>query len=395
LPLELPACVGSPGPKEHQVIRIGGLGPLTLPGVPWAGRELQDGMSLAVQHLNDSGGVLGRQLTLLFEDTCGRPEAGVAAVEKLLGVGVHAIAGEFHSLVADRIVASLECYSRPFVCASATLDDITARRLDCVFRLAPAQSYGWAVYADFLASHGFRHVVALQEDNAYWNNGSTTIETRLRQLGVRFTRLSARPELVDAASWFRHLRQSDSPTPDILLLLVAYPEPLRSVISAAHHHGFVPPACFLGDPAGRTVFPDWWEVAGVDAIQVPFLSYMHPTQSTAKGRRLSLEFKKQYRREPTFVASEGYDSVLAIAGAFQNAGTTEAPAACDALRHMALEGTRGTISFSTEREGVVHQQWKWPPVCVAVYSHARQSFPEADILGHAENGQFIHARYLH
>ena len=65
------------------MIRIGGLGPLTLPGIPWAGRELKDGMSLAVQQLNGSGGVLGRQLTLLFEDTHGRPEAGVAAVERL------------------------------------------------------------------------------------------------------------------------------------------------------------------------------------------------------------------------------------------------------------------------------------------------------------------------
>ena len=32
---------------EEKVIRIGGLGPLTLPGIPWAGRELKDGMSLA------------------------------------------------------------------------------------------------------------------------------------------------------------------------------------------------------------------------------------------------------------------------------------------------------------------------------------------------------------
>ena len=44
------------------MIRIGGLGPLSSPGIPWAGRELQDGMALAVKQLNDSGGVLGRPL---------------------------------------------------------------------------------------------------------------------------------------------------------------------------------------------------------------------------------------------------------------------------------------------------------------------------------------------
>lgn len=378
------------------MIRIGGLGPLTLPGIPWAGREHKDGMSLAVQQLNGSGGVLGSQLTLLFEDTHGRPEAGMAAVERLLGESVHALAGEFHSVVADAIVESVQRSGLPFVCASATLDDITARRLDFVFRLAPPQSYGWAVYADFLASQGFRHVVALQEDNLYWNNGSRAIEARLRKLGVRFTRLSVAPGLADARSWIRQVqaKQSDSPVPDILLLLMAYPEPLRAVVRETHNHGLVPPACFLGDPAGRTVFPDWWEIAGTDAIQVPFLSYTRPDRPTGNGKRISMDFKKQYGREPTFVAFEGYDSVLVLARAFEDAGTTEPPNVCEALRHMELEGTRGTIKFSTEREGVVHQQWKWPPVCVVAYGHARQAFSEADLLWDAEHGYSIGTKSL-
>jgi len=382
--------------KEKKVIRIGGLGPLTLPGIPWAGCELKDGMSLAVRQLNGSGGVLSRELTLLFEDTHGRPEAGIAAVERLLDERVHAFAGEFHSVVADALVERMQRSGLPFVCASATLDNLTARRLSFVFRLAPPQSYGWAIYADFLASQGFRHVVALQEDNLYWNNGSRAIEARLRNLGVRFTRLSVAPGQADAMSWIRQVQamQSDSPVPDILLLLMAYPEPLRAVVREADNHGLVPPACFLGDPAGRTVFPDWWEIVGTDAIQVPFLSYTRPARPTANGKRISTDFKQQYGREPTFVAFEGYDSVLVLARAFEDAGTTEPSNVSEALRRMELEGTRGTIRFSTEREGVVHQQWKWPPVCVVAYSHARQAFSEADLLWDAEHGHSIGTKFL-
>jgi ABC-type branched-subunit amino acid transport system substrate-binding protein len=382
--------------KDEKVIRIGGLGPLTLPGVPWAGRELKDGMNLAVQQLNDSGGVLSRELNLLFEDTQGRPEAGVAAVGRLLNERVHALAGEFHSVVADAIVEPAQRSGLPFICASATLDDITARRLDFVFRLAPPQSYGWAVYADFLAAQGFRHVVALQEDNFYWNNGSKVVEARLGKSAVRFTRLSVAPGLADAMSWIRQVKamQSDSPVPDILLLLMAYPEPLRSVVVEARSHGLVPPVCFLGDPAGRTVFPDFWEIAGSDAIQIPFLSYARPDRPTGNGKRVSIDFMKQYGREPTFVAFEGYDSVLVLARAFEDAGTTEPPKLRDALRRVELEGTRGTIRFSTERDGVVYQQWKWPPVCVVAYSHARQAFSQADLLWDAEQGHAIGTKSL-
>lgn len=376
------------------MIRIGGLGPLSSPGIPWAGRELQAGMALAVKQLNDSGGVLGTPLMLLFEDTYGRPDAGVAAIEKLLGEQVCAFGGEFHSVVANAVVEFVQRSGLPFVCASATLDAITTRRLSFVFRLAPPQAYGWRVYADFLASEGFQHVVALQEDSLYWNSGSKVIEARLHEVSVRFTRLSVAPEAADATSLIRQAMQSGPPLPDILLLLMAYPEPLRSVVAEVHAHGLVPPACFLGDPAGRAVFPDWWEVAGVDAVRIPFLSYVRPVDLTRAGEQMSAEFEREHGREPTFVALEGYDSTLVLAHAFDDAGTTEPAKVRDALRRIRVAGTRGTIAFSTEPAGVVHQQWKWPPVCVVAYSQAYQTFSEADLLWDAEHGSSIATKSL-
>ena len=129
----------------------------------------------------------------------------------------------------------------PFLCASATMDSVTARRLSVVFRLAPPQSYGWSVYADCLVSHGFQHVVALQEDNLYWNGGSRVIEARLHNLGVRFTRLPLTSGPTDVAACIRQVRgmRSEHPAPDILLMLVAYPEPFVSLAREASEHGLV------------------------------------------------------------------------------------------------------------------------------------------------------------
>ena len=64
----------------ENTIGIGGLGPLSSPGISWAGHELRDGMALAVQHVNAAGGNPGKSLTLIFEDTCGHTCAGLAAV---------------------------------------------------------------------------------------------------------------------------------------------------------------------------------------------------------------------------------------------------------------------------------------------------------------------------
>jgi ABC-type branched-subunit amino acid transport system substrate-binding protein len=345
-------------------------------------------MTLAVEQINGTGGVLGTPLTLLFEDTQGSPQAGLAAVEKLLGERVHVFAGEFHSIVADTIVEPIQRSSLPFLCASATMDSVTARRLSMVFRLAPPQSYGWSLYADCLASHGFQHVVALQEDNPYWNSGSRVMEARLHNLGVRFTRLLLTAGSTDVMACIRQVQgmRSEHPAPDILLMLVAYPEPFVSLASEASRHGLVPPACFIGDPAGRVACQDRWGVAGADAMRVPFLSYMRLEQLTEEGQRLSKEFKVRLGREPTFVAYEGYDSVLVLAHACADAGTVDPGAVCNSLRKISVLGTRGTIRFSTEPDGVVHQQWKWPPVCVLAYSRPQQPFREADLLWDAEHG---------
>jgi ABC-type branched-subunit amino acid transport system substrate-binding protein len=263
-----------------------------------------------------------------------------------------------------------------------------------IFRLAPPQSYGWSVYADCLASHGFQHVVALQEDNPYWNSGARVIEARLDNLGVRFTRL---PLIGGSTACIRQVQgmRSEHPAPDILLMLVAYPEPFVSLAREASEHGLVPPACFLGDPAGRVACQDQWGVVGTGAMSVPFLSYLQSEHSTAEGQRISKEFKGRFGREPTFVAYEGYDSVLVFARACADAGSVAPGAVCDSLRKISVLGTRGIIRFSTEPDGVVHQQWKWPPVCVVAYARPQQTLAEADLLWDAEHGHSGRARLRH
>jgi hypothetical protein len=91
---------------------------------------------------------------------------------------------------------------------------------------------------------------------------------------------------------------------------------------------------------------------------------------------------------------EGFHTVLVLARAFEDAKTTEPASVRDALRRIELEGSRGTIRFSTEHEGVVHQQWKWPPVCVVAHSQAGQSFSEADLLWEAEHGRSVGTKSL-
>ncbi|NUR84363.1 MAG: ABC transporter substrate-binding protein, partial [Nonomuraea sp.] len=50
-------------------LQIGALVPLTRPGWTEAGRHLLAGLELAVEEVNDAGGIGGRPLELLVRDT--------------------------------------------------------------------------------------------------------------------------------------------------------------------------------------------------------------------------------------------------------------------------------------------------------------------------------------
>lgn len=361
-------------------IRLGGLGPLTPPGLASAGRELLAGMEIAIEGANADGGVAGRPLELLFEDTRGLPAAADETLERLAAADVCALVGEFHSVVTDVLADRADRTGTPFLAGSATLDAVTARRSPYVFRLAPPQSYGWAVYADFLLERGFRHVIEIIREDVYWNSGAAVLRQRLGPAGVRVSRVAVAADEPAPAIAERIEALIVTPQPTIALLLVGYPEPLGEIVRELACRDLIDDGLELGDPAGRAIFPDWWDTVGEHGAGVPYLSYELPGRLTPTGRRVARAFRERHGREPSFVALEGYDAIAVLARALEQAPHLDADSICAALRTVEAPATRGVVRFAIEPDGVVHQQWAWPPVCVAARGGPEEPLSEAEVL---------------
>lgn len=112
-------------PADGASVRIGALVPLTRPGWTEAGRQLLSGLELAVRDVNAAGGISGRPLALVVRDTAADPQRAAAAVDELAGLGVAALAGEYHSVVARAAAARADALGLPFLCSSAVLDALT------------------------------------------------------------------------------------------------------------------------------------------------------------------------------------------------------------------------------------------------------------------------------
>ena len=245
-------------------------------------------------------------------------------MDELADLGVAAVAGEYHSVVARAAAARADARGLPFLCSSAVLDALTDEPTDWVARLAPPQSRGWRIYADFLLKAGHTRIAVAAEPSVYWASAIRILRNHLTVIELGPTNVC--DELADSGA-------------TALLLLVGYPEPAASIVKAVRRdprHAEV----LIGAPAGQPEFAEW-------ATAIPFLRYL-PERLSPLGERV-----KTALRDPSFVAFEGYDTIAVLAEVLNG----------ESWSRVSVEGTRGQIRFS-RTPGISVWQWAWPPIQV-------------------------------
>src|SRR3990172_501281 len=93
-------------------IKIGTLTDLTSSFTPW-GVNVRDGMALAAKEINEAGGVNGRMIEIIVQDTENHADLGVDRFERLIEDGVVAVGGIISSGVGVPVAAAAEQAQMP------------------------------------------------------------------------------------------------------------------------------------------------------------------------------------------------------------------------------------------------------------------------------------------
>ena len=198
---------------------------------------------LEVDQINAAGGVLGRQLKVVYEDTKNQPaEASAAAVRLVTRDNVAAIFGEFHSSAALAEIEIAHKNGVPWVGTDVWADKITAQQYPEVFRLAPSNSLVYVRIAEWMADQGFKHVAIIAENTDFGQDGAKVVSAELKNKGLD-------PKLVTI-----DVNQQDF-TPALLRLTSAGEKPdiIEMVVAGQAQYQIVKQACQLGlAPNGKT-----------------------------------------------------------------------------------------------------------------------------------------------
>jgi len=381
----------TPEPEaEAATIRIGGLGPLSSPGWVEGGIAMQFAMNLAVLHINEAGGVLGKPVELVFGDTEGLPERGAAVAERLITENkVVALAGEAHSAVALAELEVAHAYGIPVVFAETWSDAITETGYPEVFRIAPASTMNSRVSANWLQDVGAESVVILAENTDYGIGQVESDKVFHEAAGVKvLDAIFVEMNTQDFQPILTRIQAMD-PAPDSIRVAITG-QAAYDLEQQLADLGIAPSADMIGGASSNAIDPAFWEsVPNGNYFAFSYIG-LPPSLFNDTTKKVAEAYRAAFNSEVPSHALEAYDSVWIVADAIERAGTTDPGAMIAAIEATDVVLAQGRYHFdytSTNPlpgDGSVPaymwHQWPDPALLIMQYFEPDQSWQDAAVI---------------
>ena len=328
--------------ESFEPMRIGLL--LDFSGSPETSADRKRAFDLAIRHLNDGGGVLGRPVQGVTADATRHPDPAVRAARHLVEQErVHAVVGPNASAAALPVVEVVTGPAGiPTVSPSATSPMLTdADDDDFFFRTTLADTAQGPVLARVTRERGFDNVGLIYRDDPYGQGLADVFADAwsgtLRSVPVGDDRPTYRAELRRSAVAGAQA-----------LVVVTFEDQALAIVREAIDHGIYTQFVFA-DAAKRVRLVT--EIGG-HALGGMYGTAGAPTpDSAASAAEWEESFVSEHGGPPAFTyVKETYDATIAVALAAQAAGSLDGAAIRDHLRDIGsppgqvVPGTPGGVA---------------------------------------------------
>ena len=183
--LGLAACGG--GTDTSETIKIGQLSDLTSTFTPW-GVQVRDGMALAAQEINDAGGVDGRMIEIIVQDSENDGDIGVDRFERLAEDGVVAVGGTISSGVGAPVAATAEELEIPYFLVKSGTEAVFTQDSRYTFRTCiPSAPMVAEPVLQYAQEQGFTKVGAIVADYPWGQAFKAAMEGTFEGTGIEYT----------------------------------------------------------------------------------------------------------------------------------------------------------------------------------------------------------------
>ena len=330
---------------SQDTIKIGEFGSLTGDNASF-GTSQNEGVQMAVEEINNAGGVLGKKIDLTVEDNQTKQGQTTTIVRKLISQDhVVALVGEVASSKTLEAAPVAQEAKIPLIATAATNPKVTQVG-DYIFRVCFIDDFQAVVIARFVLEKLQKTKVAFMTDvkqdysvgltqfakDYFLKNGGQVVKEQSYSSGDK----DFRAQLTDIKS----------ANPDVIIITGYYPE-VSLIVRQGRQLGIKADFCGGDGWDGASLIP-----VGGKAIEGSYFSNHFSTEDKSPAvQEFVAKYKKKYNNKtPDAFAALGYDAVNLLADAIKRAGGTDPEKLRDAIASTKdFPGVTGKITINPER----------------------------------------------
>lgn len=338
----LAACGDATATSDGETFKIGGIGPLTGDAASY-GISVKNGAQIAVDEINEAGGVNGMKFELLFEDDECDEEKSVNAYNALMDQGAQAIVGATTSGCSIAVSEASQADGILQITPSGSAAECTSA--PNAFRICFTDPVQGETMAQYIIDNGKKSAAII------YNNGDEYSKGIHDAFVAKFTELGG--TIADDESFTTgdvdfntQLTKIKASGADCLFLPFYYSE-VAMVTDQAAALGISLPyyGCDGWDGVIKQLNGDTSKINGATFL-TPFI----PTDTAENVAKFVETYKAKNGADPDQFAADAYDAVYAVKLAIEQSGDTSSEALIAAMTSINLDGLTGQMTFNANGE---------------------------------------------
>lgn len=341
------ACSGSgssgttgSGNEVGDTIKIGLVTGITGASAVYS-EQMVNASELAVEEINEAGGVLGKKLELLTGDDKGSAEEAVTVTQKMITQDkINIWMGTLNS---SNTVACLSITNQAGILAMAPIaaaDSITETGSGLVFRNCANNSMQVQQLCDYIASQRpEKEFAIIAENTEYGKSLVDNFQKNMEKLGGKIVCT----EYYESGATDFHTQLTNIKSKGVeAITICGLVSEGSQVLVQAKELGITSQFYSFGGFMGQQPI----DLAGSSADGIIHTEYFTPIEDGGVIDKFVASYKEKYGKIPdSYYSASMYDAVYLIKEAIEKANSTETKDIADAMSSINYDGVMGNVTF--------------------------------------------------
>lgn len=297
------------------------------------GENSRNGIILATEEINKAGGVMGRQITINFQDNQGdNPQGALTALNSLTAQSIRLIIGPNLTPSGNVVSPVLEKADAVMIAPSVGSEKF-AEQSPRAFNVFPPNKFDSIALADYIYKKGIKKIAIFGSQQEWESDQANFVKKEFEKIGGTVT--SMQLPTVDNKDLKTEASKIKSSNPDAIVF-TNYGETAvaaRRLKSIGVNVPFF--SVLLYDP----------QVADAQGALEGTIFVTTDTTNNA----FNAKYKARFNKDQGITTMQAYDALNLMALAIKNAGSTDTKAVTKALSDIKIyDGASGNLSFDPD-----------------------------------------------